>query len=79
MKILEWLKNKGEVWHYECENGHKWNSRQSPRGTYCYGVGGQTRCEECGCPRTTSIVYIDGKITSMGAIHIDFKKKKMKK
>ena len=64
-------KNK-EIWHYECENGHKWKSYSSPRGTYVYGESGQTRCPICGTPICRGEVYINGKLTAMGAVHVGF-------
>lgn len=66
-------KNK-EVWHYICENGHKWQSYSSPRGTYVYGESGQTRCPTCKSPICMGEVYINGKKTQMGAMHQDFRK-----
>lgn len=78
-KIFKKLKDYGEVWHYECINGHKWNSRQSPRGNCGNGknlLGDNcTRCKECGSEITIGNVYINGKLTGMGAVHADFKRK----
>jgi len=70
-----YLKNK-EVWHYTCENGHKWETTQSPRGTYVYGESGQTRCPTCKSPICKGKVYINGKYANMGAMHIGFRRKK---
>ncbi len=71
-------KNK-EVWHYTCENGHKWESYSSPRGTYVYGESGQTRCSVCGSTVTMGEVYINGKKTQMGAMHMAYGLKGKKK
>ena len=75
MGIFKKLKDRGEVWHYLCENDHEWESRQSPRGTYCYGKRGQTKCPICKSPVCIGRVYRDGIKTEMGAIHRDFKRK----
>ena len=69
-KLFE--KNK-EVWHYTCQNNHKWKSRQSPRGTYCFGESGQTKCPICKTSICKGEVYINNKLTAMGSIHCDFK------
>ena len=66
-RLLE--KNK-EIWHYTCENRHKWESWESP--------GGGIFAPSTTCPRCKSIicrgeVYINGKKTEMGAAHTDFK------
>ena len=72
-KIRE--KNK-EIWHYTCENGHEWESKQSPRGTYCFGESGQTKCPICKSPICAGRVYINGEYANMGAMHCDFGKDK---
>ena len=74
----ESLKDK-EVWHYMCKNSHKWKSMESPKGTYVYGIEGQTRCPICQSTIIMGDVYINGEKTIMGAIHQDFKIKKRKK
>ena len=61
-----------EVWHYTCINGHKWESFSSPRGTYYFGVSSQTRCPTCLSPICRGEVWINGKITGMGACHEGF-------
>jgi len=74
-KIRE--KNR-EVWHYTCENGHKWKSYSSPTGSYCADVFGmeETCCPICKSKITIGNVYINGKKTQMGAMHCDFGKNK---
>ena len=64
-----------EIWYYECENGHKWKSRESPRGTYLFGEKGQTKCPICKSPICLGNVYINGKLTGMGSMHVAFKRK----
>jgi len=64
--------NKKEVWHYTCKNGHKWESKNSPRGTYVYGEEGQTRCPTCTTPVCKGGLYINGNPTDMGAVHMNF-------
>ena len=71
-------KKRGEVWHYECENGHKWESYSSPTGTLCrdsYGMT-ETCCPKCKSTICRGNVYKNGKLTDMGACHVDFKEKK---
>lgn len=85
MGLLGWLLGTKqilkprEIWHYTCINGHTWESKQSPRGTYCFGELGQTRCPVCKTPVCKGDVYIDGKSTTMGAMHIDFIKNKSRR
>lgn len=78
--MTNWLKkiieHNREVWHYTCENGHKWKSFQSPRGTYVYGERGQTKCPTCKSPVCMGKVYINGKYANMGARHLAFGKKR---
>jgi hypothetical protein len=73
------LKEIGEVWYYECENGHKWHSRQSPKGNAFLGLNllGEpcTRCSICGSEVIIGNMYINGKLTGMGSVHVDFKRK----
>ena len=68
-----------EVWHYTCKNGHKWENKQSPRGTYLFGESGQTKCPICKSSICRGEVYINGKITSAGAVHVDFQEEKRRK
>ena len=70
-------KNK-EIWHYTCENNHKWKSLQSPRGAFIYGESGQTKCPVCKSSICQGHVYINGKYAQMGAMHSDFKFKNKK-
>lgn len=68
-------KKRGEVWHYICINGHKWKSFSSPTGSFCsdkYGMT-ETACPDCGSTICKGDVYINGKLTCMGAMHMDFK------
>jgi len=74
--MFKCFKEYGTKWHYICENGHKWISSESPRGTYLYGIAGQTRCSVCKSKICNGSVYIDGKYAGMGAVHVDFKNKK---
>ena len=67
------LKNK-EVWHYTCENNHKWKSIQSPKGTYIYGESGQTKCPICRTPICIGNVIDKNGKTLYGAYHMEFKK-----
>ena len=74
-------KKKGEVWHYECYNGHTWQSYSSPTGSFCadnYGME-QTACPECGTEVCKGDVYRNGKKTTIGAFHIGFTKKRKKR
>lgn len=66
----------GEVWHYICENGHKWDDWKSPRGTCLYGKSGQTKCPTCKTSVCMGNVYINGKKTQMGAVHCYFGKRR---
>ena len=65
---------RGEVWHYECENGHIWESYESPTGSLCkleFGMK-ETSCPQCESLICKGNIYINGKKTKMGAIHINF-------
>lgn len=69
-------KKNNEVWHYICNNGHKWKSYSSPTGSYCrdkYGME-ETACPECHSTICMGNVYINGKKTQMGAMHMNFGK-----
>ena len=60
-------------WHYECENGHKWLDKQSPRGTWGEMYGNpRTRCPKCKSDINHSECYENGK-PSYGAMHVDWK------
>lgn len=79
-KVDEDRKKRGEVWHYECENGHKWKSYSSPTSFYSaekYGME-ETCCPECGSTICKGDVYRNGIKTGMGARHIGFKTKSKK-
>lgn len=68
-------KNK-EVWHYTCENGHKWKSYSSPTGSFCadnYGMK-ETACPTCRSKICMGNVYKNGKLTGVGACHMGFRK-----
>lgn len=71
-KKLRLYLNNGEIWKYTCKNGHKWESLQSPKGTYLYGEDGQTKCRICKTPICKGDKYINGKLYG-GAIHQAFK------
>lgn len=67
-------KKDKKVWHYECVNGHKWKSYSSPTSTYCrdkYGMT-ETCCPECKSVVCKGDVYVNGKLTGMGAQVIGF-------
>ena len=69
-------KERREVWHYTCENGHKWKSNSSPTSTFCrdnYGMK-ETACPKCNSTICMGSVYINGKFANMGAIHCGFGK-----
>lgn len=67
-------KNKS-IWHYTCENGHEWQSKDSPGG----GVfASKTICPECGTEICMSDEYINGEYMG-GAIHAGFGLKGKKK
>ncbi len=69
-------KKNNEVWHYNCENGHKWESYSSPGG----GVyAPATTCPECKSEVCMGDVWINGKKTQMGAIHCAYGLKGKKK
>lgn len=72
-KMDEKRKKNNEVWHYTCENGHKWESYSSPGGTFCEETYGmlRTRCPTCNSDICMGSVYINGEKTAMGAVHID--------
>ena len=67
-------KKKGEVWHYTCDKGHKWESYSSPTSTFVAEKFGmmRTRCPKCFSDVTKGEVYINGVKTNMGAIHVGF-------
>ena len=68
-------KNK-DVWHYTCENGHTWVSRESPGG----GVfAPSTTCPECYSTICKGDVYRDGNPTGAGACHMAYGLKSIKK
>lgn len=70
-----------EIWHYECENGHKWVSPYWPTSTYIETLYGKnaTRCKECGSTIVQGDLFRDGQPAG-GAIHVRFpyKKKEVK-
>lgn len=70
MNIFKWFKERGEVWHYTCQNNHTWKSRESPGGGY---FAPKTRCPICKTEVCKGEIYINGKITAMGAVHCDYK------
>lgn len=75
LEMDEERKKNNEVWHYTCNNGHKWRSYSSPTGSFCsnkYGMS-ETACPECKSTITMGEVYRNGIKTQMGAIHMDFK------
>lgn len=81
-KIDEHKKNENEIWHYICQEGHKWKSYSSPKGNAGGGVNlcyeECTKCPICKTEVCMGNVYINGKETQMGAMHCDFKIKKTK-
>ena len=69
MKLFK--KNK-RIWHYICENGHKWEDKNSPGG----GVFAKlTVCPQCRTEICMGNVYINGEKTQMGALHAAFRLK----
>ena len=71
--FMHLINRNKEVWHYTCENAHKWKSYNSPGGGY---YAPKTRCPVCNSEVCMGNVYINGKQTKMGAIHMDFGKKR---
>ena len=71
-------KKRGEVWHYTCINGHKWESYSSPTSGMMadkYSLK-ETMCPKCGSTISLGNIYRNGKKTQMGAMHCEFGKLK---
>jgi len=79
--MFNWLKKlikKNNVeWKYQCSNDHKWSSSESPRGTYLYGIEGQTRCRICKSILLIGKKYENGKFMG-GAVHEGFRWRRKK-
>jgi len=78
MSFLDLFKSGSIVlWKYECENGHKWESKNSPTSSRYAMMTGTTPtfCNVCGSLVCRAEKIIDGKSVG-GAIHQDFGKNK---
>ena len=62
------FKKNHEILNYECINGHKWKSKEWPKGTYLFGEDGQTRCPVC----KTIVCKCFSEDGKQGAIHGGF-------
>ena len=51
--------------NYECENKHKWKSKEWPKSVFLFGQGG-TFCPTC----KTSIVKCSSEDGKQGAVHL---------
>lgn len=72
-------KNRKEMGHYTCINGHKWLSKESPTGSFCASMYGmqETKCSTCQTTVCRVDFMLDGKII-WGAMHEGFLEPKQK-
>lgn len=76
-RIDEARMQRGEIYHYECQEGHKWKSYSSPTGSYCAGKFGmeETRCPKCATTICKAMIYKNGVYLNQGTVHEMFGRK----